>query len=52
MKASFLKLNAGPCKVWFVGGVLFFFGGVFFFSVKPSWWRLLNVSLFVYIKEV
>lgn len=49
MKASFLKLNAGPCKVWFVGGVVFFW---FFFSVKQSRWRLLNVSLFVYIKEV
>lgn len=32
MKASFLKLNAGPCKVWFVGGVLFFLGGVFSFQ--------------------
>lgn len=30
MKASFLKLNAGPCKVWFVGGVGFFL--VFLFS--------------------
>lgn len=25
MKASFLKLNAGPCKVWFVVGGFFLF---------------------------
>lgn len=37
-KASFLKLNAGPCKL--------------FSPVKQSWWGLLNVNLFVCIKEV
>lgn len=40
-KASFPKLNAGPCKISPLPA-----------PVKQSWWRLLSVNLFVCIKEV